>query len=621
MEDDKILEFDAMADSKMVVTKVVGGTYDGLYTIMDASGKYLYAASSSGNQLKSAALSTSTPQHYYWSIVENEGVYEIIASKSANRNVMQFNYNNGSPIFNCYSSASQKAVALYAYSDIKPDTKPKISVTNTAYSVKATDTSVDIPYTVKNITDAISASVADGATMSNVSANVTEGKVTVSFAANEESAEKTATIVLSYEGAQSVNVVITQAGKPAEEGDGTPAFVKVTSAPSDWSGTYLIVCEKANVAFDGSLTTLDAVGNEIKVTIENNQIAYSASLVSSTFEIAKSGDAYTIKSASGYYIGRTSNSNGFNSSKTTSYTNTIAITNGTLTVISSAGPKLQYYSASGSQRFRYYNSSQQAISLYRLEGDEIGGETPVPGEPETPVEPTLTPRNLAFSAATATATVGQPFTAPTLNGEKTGVKYSSTNTNVATVNETTGAVTLVAAGTTTITATAPKTAEYEAGEASYTLTVSGATGTNKTYTWTASSKGLGESPASTITKDLNGVNWSVKRTTKSGSPYTGWSSNCIQIGKNGGVENLVLTTSAFSGVIKKVSVECSSYNAAHNVSISVGNTSYLSSTPTAKWTTVSAASGTGESSGIVQISFTGGTRAMYIKSITIEYVE
>ena len=218
-EGDKILEFDRMADCKMVVTKVVGGTYDGLYTIKDATGNYLYAASSSANQLKSnAAIDTTNPQHYYWSIVEKDGSYEIIASKSSNRNVMQFNYNNGTPLFNCYSSASQKPVSLYPYSDIKADTTPKISVTNTSYSALATDTSVEIPYTVKNITGTIAATVADEPTMANVKTNVAADKVTVTFDANAESTEKTATIVLSYEGAESVNVTVTQSGKAAVGG-------------------------------------------------------------------------------------------------------------------------------------------------------------------------------------------------------------------------------------------------------------------------------------------------------------------------------------------------------------------------------------------------------------------
>jgi hypothetical protein len=86
----------------------------------------------------------------------------------------------------------------------------------------------------------------------------------------------------------------------------------------------------------------------------------------------------------------------------------------------------------------------------------------------------LASRDLKFSLSEATATVGQPFTAPTLDGEKSGVTYTSSNPNAATVNESTGEVTLVAAGTTTITASAPKTDQYEADTASYTLTVSAA---------------------------------------------------------------------------------------------------------------------------------------------------
>ena len=83
-------------------------------------------------------------------------------------------------------------------------------------------------------------------------------------------------------------------------------------------------------------------------------------------------------------------------------------------------------------------------------------------------------RNLAFSSATATATLGEAFTAPTLSGEATGVLYTSSNTEVATVDAATGAVTLVAAGETTITAAAEETETLQAGSASYVLTVSAA---------------------------------------------------------------------------------------------------------------------------------------------------
>lgn len=87
---------------------------------------------------------------------------------------------------------------------------------------------------------------------------------------------------------------------------------------------------------------------------------------------------------------------------------------------------------------------------------------------------------LSWSANTATATIGGSFTAPTLTKSPAGlaVTYTSTDENVATVDNT-GAVTLVGAGTTTITAyAAAQTVEgtpYTEATASYTLTVSAAT--------------------------------------------------------------------------------------------------------------------------------------------------
>lgn len=216
---ENIIETETISDHYMTIEKVVGGNYDGMYTIVDAGGKYLSTSSSSSNDMKAVE---SASKDTYWTIVKDDakGSYSIVASKSQySRNDMRFNYNNGTNSrVSCYdgSKTNLPYFTLFSTSLVKPDTTPKIIVENISYSAKAADTSVEILYTVKNITGAIAATVADGATMSNVSANVTEGKVTVSFAANEESAEKTATIVLSYEGAEPVSVILTQAGKTEE---------------------------------------------------------------------------------------------------------------------------------------------------------------------------------------------------------------------------------------------------------------------------------------------------------------------------------------------------------------------------------------------------------------------
>ena len=153
---------------------------------------------------------------------------------------------------------------------------------------------------------------------------------------------------------------------------GNGDYVKLTETPADLSGEYLIVYEAGNLAFNGGLTTLDAASNTIGVTINDNTIESTDATNAAKFTITKNGDAYIITSASNYHIGQTSNANGLLSSKSTSYTNTITITEGDADIIGSGGAYLRYNKASGDTRFRYYKSStytgQQPIALYKQSG-------------------------------------------------------------------------------------------------------------------------------------------------------------------------------------------------------------------------------------------------------------
>lgn len=88
------------------------------------------------------------------------------------------------------------------------------------------------------------------------------------------------------------------------------------------------------------------------------------------------------------------------------------------------------------------------------------------------VKPQRTARKLYFSSTEVTASLGDAsFVPPTLGGVTDDVEYSSQNPTVATVDPTTGAITLKASGTTIITASAPQTDEYLEGTVKYTLTV------------------------------------------------------------------------------------------------------------------------------------------------------
>ena len=81
--------------------------------------------------------------------------------------------------------------------------------------------------------------------------------------------------------------------------------------------------------------------------------------------------------------------------------------------------------------------------------------------------------SLSFPQTSYTIEMGDAFSEPTLQGLPTGVtaKYSSSNANVATVDESTGKVQIVGVGTTTIKAVSEAKDVYEAAEASYELTV------------------------------------------------------------------------------------------------------------------------------------------------------
>ncbi|MBQ8701981.1 MAG: bacterial Ig-like domain-containing protein [Prevotella sp.] len=151
---------------------------------------------------------------------------------------------------------------------------------------------------------------------------------------------------------------------------GESTYNKVTATNDVTDGEYLIVNETASVAFDGSLTTLDATNDVISVTINEGVIEATDATNAATFTYNTT--TKTLKSASGYYIGKTANSNGLDSSTSTAYTNTIEIDENDNAVITASGNcTLKYNKASDQNRFRYYKSGQQTIQLYKKVASEV----------------------------------------------------------------------------------------------------------------------------------------------------------------------------------------------------------------------------------------------------------
>ncbi|MBR3799961.1 MAG: T9SS type A sorting domain-containing protein [Bacteroidales bacterium] len=234
------------------------------YTFFDAiNNGYLYASSSSSNQMKTQATNNVNGE---WDITFNGNVCSIVASGSENRNVMQFNYNNGTPLFSCYASANQTAVSLYVDAASLSD-DPAMVVTAPANDALFFYNWVEVNLTVRNFTLG------------------TDGKVKYILDENEAQYSTESSFVIA----------------DMEDGEHTLALELV-----DMDGESLETPVTANITFttDGDLSTLLTIpaiqGTEDENAQNGNVVATQGVVTAKTqygFYIQSSTDAY-----SGLYI-------------------------------------------------------------------------------------------------------------------------------------------------------------------------------------------------------------------------------------------------------------------------------------------------------------------------------
>lgn len=290
-------------------------------------------------------------------IKENDGTFIIKSLESTED--LPLKYNSSSPRFKPYSGQTDIILIPWV-----PDTTPRIFVSETTQTIDYDITNISFEYSTKNITDKIQ--IEETSDNDNIISSISDnsGIISVSIAPNTEEKEKTATITLSYSGAESVILTINQNAAPGAD---TKYYVKVTEAPADWSGQYLIVYEEQSIALDGSLAKIDAAQNYTTVSIRDNQITSTSDTDGISFIIEQISGGYSIKSNSGYYIYGETGSNKLNTSETVPASAiTITFDSGNC-IITSNSTSLQFYSGGESSRFRFYKSTQKAIQLYKLQ--------------------------------------------------------------------------------------------------------------------------------------------------------------------------------------------------------------------------------------------------------------
>ena len=152
------------------------------------------------------------------------------------------------------------------------------------------------------------------------------------------------------------------------QGSANGDFVKVTSAPTDWSGEYILVYEQ-NTTTGYVWTGVDVTSCYVSKTISNDIIADDQSLI--TLTIAPISGGYSIKinggTNNGKYIYGTSGSNKINFGTNPSL-NTLSFESNSVKMVSNTSV-MRFNNNSGQDRFRYFQSStytnQQPVQLYK----------------------------------------------------------------------------------------------------------------------------------------------------------------------------------------------------------------------------------------------------------------
>ena len=256
------------------------------------------------------------------------------------------------------------------------------------------------------------------------------------------------------------------------EADGMDASTRITK---EFTAATYIDFQKANNVVSGQKYLIFA-DNKIGIPHTSNYGFLEVTAATPTEEVIKQfGETnaftftaveggYTIQDSNNKYYYQSGTYNNFNVSETlpedgSGVWSVEPQSDGTFKITNNLKNKYIQYTTFGN--YGSYADLQASAILPTLYTNGVDLGTAVTKQEQT----------LIFSGTEFSVNENETFTSPTLTGAKTTVSYSSSNEEVATVDASTGEVTIVGVGFTTITATAESSEEYYEGTASYTLTV------------------------------------------------------------------------------------------------------------------------------------------------------
>ena len=189
-------------------------------------------------------------------------------------------------------------------------------------------------------------------------------------------------------------------------------YVKLTEAPADWTGDYLIVYEAGKVVLDG-----DGDKN-IHATVEivDDKIAYEANKAYN-IHIEKEASRYTMKFGDNY-LGLDSDKNALDfkpSPSGNNYTWELSFDDGNAYAHNGQYTRRYLQYNNSSKQFRCYTGGQKVVTFFRLDGEASGGGG------QQPVTPTVTTGN-ASDVTQTEAVLSATYTGtPTYGGVQWGL--------------------------------------------------------------------------------------------------------------------------------------------------------------------------------------------------------
>ena len=247
-----------------------------------------------------------------------------------------------------------------------------------------------------------------------------------------------------------------------------------TPNPANVNSNYYTLVENVNDLADGDAILIvsgsKAMGAQgqynrapVDVTVANNAIDNPTGV--QKLVLVKSGNYYFFHTGDDGYLCASSSTNNNLLTKTTVDGNSVA----TISISGDDSPATITFQGAYTRNYIRFNTNFTCYATGSTTGSavQIFKEVVKPANAKSAAQ-------FSFPKATYYHPTGSAFTTPTLstaNGYDGTVEYSSSVETVATVNPSTGAVTIVGVGTTIITASANETEHFYADNTSYTLNV------------------------------------------------------------------------------------------------------------------------------------------------------